>query len=146
MYYLIQALTLAILSPLINSFANTHITIPAYDTSSIVPNVNLLEGFPNLHRINAYYYTKDKNVIIVGLSGALTPTWSSLRVPSYLNNQDTLINLGINEVIVYCANDPAVMQALGQDQNIDGSNFTFLVDPTAEFTDQLKMKITNPGP
>jgi len=38
------------------------------------------------------------------------------------------------------------MQALVQDQNIDGSIITFLADPTTEFTDQLKMKITDPGP
>merc|ERR1712187_556883 len=64
----------------------------------------------------------------------------------YLNNQDALINLGINEVIIFSVNDPAVMQAWAKDQHIIGSLITFLADPKAEFTKQLKMEMTHPGP
>lgn len=49
-------------------------------------------------------------------------------------------------MIVYCVNDPAVMQAWGKDQKIEGSMVTFLADPSASLTKALGMEMTHPGP
>jgi len=49
-------------------------------------------------------------------------------------------------VIVYCVNDPAVMQAWGDDQGIKGSFVTFVADPAADLTKALDMEMTHPGP
>lgn len=53
---------------------------------------------------------------------------------------------GIDEVIVYCVNDPAVMQAWGKDQKIEDSMVTFMADPSGAFTKALSMEMTHPGP
>lgn len=52
----------------------------------------------------------------------------------------------MDEVLVYCVNDPAVMQAWGADQGIKGSMVSFLADPAAELTKALDMEMTHPGP
>jgi len=39
-----------------------------------IPSVELFSGFPDPQKVNIADYTKDKNVIIVGLPGAFTPT------------------------------------------------------------------------
>lgn len=48
--------------------------------------------------------------------------------------------------MVYCVNDPAVMQAWGDDQSIAGSMVKFFADPAGELTEALDMKMTHPGP
>lgn len=59
-----------------------------------------------------------------------------------------LIKKGVEEVLVYCVNDGAVMQAWGKDQKVDvkGSMITFLADTRCEFTKAVGMEMTHPGP
>ena len=39
-----------------------------------LPSVELFQGFPDVEKIDIAEYVKGKNVIIVGLPGAFTPT------------------------------------------------------------------------
>jgi peroxiredoxin 5 len=59
---------------------------------------------------------------------------------------DALKAAGIDEVIVYCVNDAAVMTAWAEDQGVEGSMIKFLADPSGAFTDAIDMKMTHPGP
>ena len=70
--------------------------------------MDVLQGFPDVKTINIPDYCAGKNVIIVGLPGAFTPTWSTTQVPGYLEKEEELKAAGVEEVIVYCVNDPAV--------------------------------------
>jgi 2-Cys peroxiredoxin 5 len=53
---------------------------------------------------------------------------------------------GIDEVLVYCVNDGAVMKAWAENQEVDGSMLTFLGDPSRALTDALDMVLDHPGP
>merc|ERR1712196_711232 len=53
---------------------------------------------------------------------------------------------GVDEVLVYCVNDGAVMDAWAADQKIEGSMLTFLADPRSEVTQELGMILDPPGP
>mmetsp|Transcript_49538 Transcript_49538/g.146352 ORF Transcript_49538/g.146352 Transcript_49538/m.146352 type:complete len:113 (+) Transcript_49538:243-581(+) len=64
------------------------------------------------------------------------------QVPGYLAKQDELKAKGIAEVIVYCVNDGAVMQAWAKDQGIEGSMVTFYADTRCEFTTAIGMELT----
>lgn len=110
-----------------------------------LPYVNLHYGFPP-EFVNMASYTAGKKMIIVGLPGAFTPTCSSIQVPGYLKNQDALKAAGIEAVIIYSVNDGAVMGAWARDQKIEGSLLLFLADPFGEFTKELGMELTHPGP
>merc|ERR1739844_616989 len=68
------------------------------------------------------------------------------QVPGYLEKQEELKASGIEEVIVYCVNDPAVMQAWAADQKIEDSFVTFMADPAATLTKALDMEMTHAGP
>ena len=70
----------------------------------------------------------------------------SSQVPGYLKAQDALKAKGISDVYVYCVNDGACMAAWAESQKVGGSIITFLGDPTGEFTRQVGMVITHPGP
>mmetsp|Transcript_33929 Transcript_33929/g.57610 ORF Transcript_33929/g.57610 Transcript_33929/m.57610 type:complete len:120 (-) Transcript_33929:274-633(-) len=61
--------------------------------------------------------------------------------------------MGIDETIIYCVNDGAVMSAWASDQGVEHSDandsegsITFLGDPTAELTKKLDMEMIHPGP
>ena len=67
-------------------------------------------------------------------------------MPGYLAAQDALKAKGIDEVLVYCVNDGAVMQAWAKDQGVAGSMITFLADTRGELTAALDLVMDHPGP
>jgi len=69
-----------------------------------------------------------------------------VQVPGYLSKQAELKAKGIAEVIVYCVNDGAVMQAWAKDQGVEGSIIRFLADTRCQFTRKIGMSMLHPGP
>ena len=54
---------------------------------------------------------------------------------------------GVDEVIVFCVNDGAVMSAWSKDQGIPENGIIKLMgDPSAQLTAELDIKMTHPGP
>jgi len=62
-----------------------------------------------------------------------------VQVPGYLEAQAQLKMRGIDEVLVYCVNDGAVMGAWAKDQGTEESMITMLGDPSRALTDALDM-------
>jgi len=126
------------------TFATTTTAIEVGERIS--PDIDLHYGFPP-EEINVADRLKGKKVILVGLPGAYTPTWSNVQVPGYLSNIKALRNLGIYEVIIYCVNDGAVMEAWEKDQEVpEESLVNFMGDPYGYVTEALDMKLTHSGP
>jgi len=69
-----------------------------------------------------------------------------VQVPGYLSKQAELKEKGIAEVLVYCVNDGAVMQAWAKDQGVEGSIIRFLADTRCQFTRKIGMSMLHPGP
>ena len=69
-----------------------------------------------------------------------------MQIPGYLAAQGALRDAGIDEVMVFCVNDGAVMTAWSKDQGADDSLLTFYGDPTAKLTKALGMVLDHPGP
>ena len=46
----------------------------AFAAPSKIPSVEVMQGFPDVEKINIAEYCAGKNVIVVGLPGAFTPT------------------------------------------------------------------------
>lgn len=69
-------------------------------------------------------------------------------MPGYLEAQKDLKALGIDEVIIYCVNDGAVMDAWAEDQGVDqkGGFLTMMGDPSGSLTRALGMALNHPGP
>lgn len=69
-----------------------------------------------------------------------------MQVPGYKDKRNELREKGIDEVIVYCVNDPAVMGAWAKDQKIAGSIVSFVSDQQSTLTKALGMTLDAPGP
>lgn len=52
----------------------------------------------------------------------------------------------MKEIMVYCVNDPAVMQAWAKNQKLGLSMVKFYSDAGGELTKALDMEMTDPGP
>ena len=64
-------------------------------------------------------------------------------MPGYLAKQAELKAKGVSDVIVYCVNDCAVMDAWGKDQKIDGSMVSFYGDTSSLLTKEIGMELTD---
>lgn len=74
---------------------------------------------------------------------------ASLTVSSVLTllySSDELKEAGIEEVLVYCVNDPAVMQAWSHDQKTGPTMVNFMADPYCELTKSFDIELTHDGP
>merc|ERR1740129_377835 len=90
--------------------------------------------------------TKGRKVVLVGLPGAFTPPRSSQQVPGYLAKEAELKAKGVSDVITYCVNDGAVMQAWAADQQVGNSIIKMFGDPGSVLTEALGLVLDHPGP
>lgn len=68
-------------------------------------------------------------------------------MPGYIARQDALKALGIDEVIVFCVNDAAVMTAWAENQGVpEDGIITLMGDPYSELTSKLGMELEHSGP
>merc|ERR1711934_314439 len=72
------------------------------------------------------------------------------NVPGYLAAQDKFKAKGIDEIIIFCINDAAVMDAWADAQKVgrdgQGSILNFIADTSGELTDKLDMRMNHDGP
>jgi len=66
-------------------------------------------------------------------------------VPGYLAKQAEMKAKGVDEVLIYCVNDGAVMDGWAKDQKVAGSMITFLADTRSELTKALDLVLDAPG-
>lgn len=79
-------------------------------------------------------FFKGKNVVVLALPGAFTPTCSSTHLPRYEQLYDCFKKLGIDEVCCVSVNDGFVMDAWMKDQKI--KHVVLLPDGNYEFTEK----------
>jgi len=73
-----------------------------------------------------------KNVVVLSLPGAFTPTCSSTHVPGYNELAPAFQENGIDSIVCISVNDAFVMNEWAADQGAD--NIQFLPDGNGEFT------------
>ena len=74
----------------------------------------------------------NKRVVIFSLPGAFTPTCSAYQLPGFEEKYDEFTALGIDAIYCISVNDGFVMNAWGQDQNIE--KVKLIPDGNAYFT------------
>lgn len=93
------------------------------------------------------YTTEDffagKRVVFFSLPGAYTPICSSKQLPSYEENYQNFINLGIDEVYVISVNDCCVMS--NWLNSLDVKNVKYIPDGSGEFTRDMDMLVWKPN-
>ena len=85
--------------------------------------------------------TLGKNkILLFGLPGAYTSTCSTFHLPSYVNNFEKLKAKGIDKIFCISVNDPYVMNAWGEVNNVK-NNITMLADPYLSFTKSIGAEV-----
>ena len=78
--------------------------------------------------------------IILGMPGAFTKTCSALHLPGYVKNFELATKKGITKIICIAVNDPNVMKAWGETQNV-GSKIFMAGDPFLKFTKAIGAEV-----
>ena len=75
---------------------------------------------------------KAQKIILLGMPGAFTKTCSAIHLPGYVKNYELALKKGIKKIICIAVNDPNVMKAWGQNQNVN-NKILMVGDPFCKF-------------
>ena len=106
-----------------------------------IPDVKIFyifEGQPKEESIKDVLGTK--KIILFGLPGAFTSTCSKLHLPGFINNAQKIKDKGIDKIFCLAVNDPYVMNAWADANNI-GNSIKMLADPYLSFTKLIGAEI-----
>ncbi len=91
-------------------------------------------------KVDIFELCKNNRTIILGMPGAFTKTCSALHLPGFIKNYDLALKKGISKIICVAVNDPNVMKAWGENQNV-GNKILMLGDPFLQFTKSLGAEV-----
>ena len=102
--------------------------------------IKINECFPNLEffqiidgspkKVSSTKLFNEKKIILVGVPGAFTPTCSNEHLPGYIENYESFVSKGIDDIYFVSVNDPFVMNKWGE---LSKSNVKFIADSDGEF-------------
>lgn len=81
-----------------------------------------------------------QKAIVIGVPGAFTKVCSAKHLPGYINNFHKAKKKGITKILCVSVNDPNVMKAWGENQNV-GDKIFMAADPYCEFTKSIGAEI-----
>ena len=91
-------------------------------------------------KINTSDIFKNQKVILLGMPGAFTKTCSAIHLPGYVKNYDTAKKKGISRIVCVAVNDPNVMKAWGENQEV-GDKIFMIGDPFLNFTKAIGAEV-----
>ena len=83
-------------------------------------------------------------VVLFAVPGAFTPTCSDYHLPSYVIRHDELKAKGVDKIVCISVNDPFVMEAWGEAQNV-GDLVELLADGNGEFAKAIGLELDGSG-
>lgn len=83
-------------------------------------------------------------VVLFAVPGAFTPTCSDYHLPSYVIRHDDLVAKGVDTVACISVNDPFVMGAWGESQQV-GDSVLLLADGNGDFTKAIDLEMDGSG-
>jgi len=93
----------------------------------------------DVRKINTLDLCKGK-IIILGMPGAFTKTCSAIHLPGYIKNYELAGKKGITKIVCISVNDPNVMKAWGENQNVENKIF-MAGDPFLKFTKAIGAEV-----
>ena len=91
-------------------------------------------------KIKSTELLNNHKAIIIGVPGAFTKVCSAKHLPGYVNNFEQAQKKGITKIICVSVNDPNVMKAWGENQNV-GNKIFMAADPYCEFAKLIGTEI-----
>ena len=87
----------------------------------------------DVKKIDILDLCRNNKTIILGMPGAFTKTCSTLHLPGFLKNYELVLKKGVTKIVCIAVNDPNVMKAWAQNQNV-GNKIFMVGDPFCKFT------------
>ncbi|HEU4774653.1 MAG TPA: peroxiredoxin [Lysobacter sp.] len=104
-----------------------------------LPDVPLQRIHDGVQTVDTARLFGDSKVVIFAVPGAFTPTCSEKHLPGFVEHYQQFRDKGI-DVACVSVNDPFVMQAWGQSQNVP-EGLMMLADGNAVFTRALGLEL-----
>lgn len=101
-----------------------------------VPLQRIREGIETVDTLTLF---ESRKVVLFAVPGAFTPTCSEKHLPSFVQHFEDFRSRGI-DVACLSVNDPFVMQAWGQSQNVP-EGLMMLADGNGDFTRALGLEL-----
>ena len=98
----------------------------------------LKDGHPKEQSIKEIF--GNSKILLFGLPGAYTSTCSKFHLPGYVKNAEKLKAKGVNRIFCISVNDPYVMNAWGEANNV-GNIIAMLADPYLSFTKSIGAEV-----
>ena len=99
-----------------------------------------LDTSNEVKKVDIVNLCKNNKTIILGMPGAFTKTCSALHLPGYLKNYEQAVKKEITKIICIAVNDPNVMKAWGENQNV-GNKILMAGDPFLKFTKAIGAEV-----
>jgi peroxiredoxin len=117
----------------------------AISVGDTIPDIRVMTSGPEgpTHVQTAEVLGSGK-VVLFAVPGAFTPTCSDYHLPSYVIRHDDLVAKGVDTVACISVNDPFVMAAWGEDQQV-GDTVTLLADGNGEFAEAVGLVMDGSG-
>ncbi|WP_417457751.1 peroxiredoxin [Kordiimonas sp.] len=85
-----------------------------------------------------------RKVALFSVPGAFTPTCSAKHLPGFVENADSILGKGVDEIACMSVNDVFVMDAWGKSAGVDGK-VTMLADGNGLFAKALGLEMDASG-
>ena len=92
-----------------------------------------IDGDGKVKKVKSIELLAKHKAIVIGVPGAFTKVCSAQHLPGYVNNFEEAKKKGITKILCVSVNDPNVMKAWGENQNV-GDKIFMAADPYCEFT------------
>ena len=101
-----------------------------------LPSGTLRTKTATIHELNTEEIFSDQKIVLFSLPGAFTPTCSAKHLPGFKKFYDDIIKKGIDKIICFAVNDPHVMKAWAEHNEVFGK-ILMISDPDASYTKEL---------
>ena len=91
-------------------------------------------------KIKSTEFLAKQKAIVIGVPGAFTKVCSAKHLPGYVNNFEDAKKKGVTKILCISVNDPNVMKAWGENQNV-GDKIFMAADPYCEFTKAIGAEV-----
>ena len=94
----------------------------------------------SVKKIKSTEFLAKQKAIVIGVPGAFTKVCSVKHLPGYVNNFEDAKKKGVTKILCISVNDPNVMKAWGENQNV-GDKIFMAADPYCEFTKAIGAEV-----
>lgn len=110
-----------------------------------IPAIDLFTmGAAGPEKVNTGDLLGTGRVVLFAVPGAFTPGCSKVHLPGFVQQASDLTDKGVDTIACISVNDAFVMDAWGQDQQVQGS-ITMLADGNGEFTEAMGLVMDGSG-